>query len=133
MRILVIDDEKTLNVTAALIMPVPEDVTPAQNKMWHQKHKEFTSHATLAKTVPEGIDLVRYGGPWDILCLDYDMGDHTGGEVSEFLYQNPKLLPEEIYLTSFNPIGKHYMYADLRGFYSGMNWINSVIHLYGKV
>lgn len=128
---LIIDDEKTEHVVAGLIMPGPNFfMTEEGANMLHKEHEQWVKNVIVAKTLKEGLDEIKYNS-WDTMCLDYDIKEDKGTEISKYLKDNPGKLPKDLYLISFNPYGRHMMYEDLKPFYKYSDQIgNQVVHMF---
>ena len=127
---LVIDDDKTLNVVAGLIMPGPELFSgePESVKL-HTEHKTWVANSFLAKDVPSGINEIKYHA-WDKIYLDYDIVQHKGSMVTDFLKENRNRIPNHLYLITLNPYGRLTMLNAMQPFYNQVSTINNlVIHL----
>jgi len=67
----------------------------------------------VARTFSEGINALKFEGPFDLLLLDHDLASFdeegnelTGYKVMLFLEENTHLLPKEIVLVTSNPVGR---------------------------
>ena len=61
----------------------------------------------IARTYKDGLEALQLEH-WDVLLLDFDMGDGQGRNgmgILKWLKENPKWLPKKIQIISFNPIG----------------------------
>lgn len=82
MRTLLIDDERTMDVTQ------------------------------IERRYAQGIYALENEGPWDILYLDHDLagtyqrGEVTGYTIMCWLEKNPQFLPGKIICVSSNPPGR---------------------------
>lgn len=76
----------------------------------------------IVKTFDEGIRELQFGGPWDILYLDHDLGEpdpkKTGYGVMCWLEENTEFLPKEIKLVTSNPVGRKQMEVVLSRVYA---------------
>jgi len=92
----------------------------------------------VCRTPEGGIMALKYGGPWDELYLDHDMGyfppivegeeygdtpqlkfTADGYGVCRFLEIYPEYKPKKIIIVSSNPSGVKMMAAALRNIYTG--------------
>ena len=68
-----------------------------------------------ALTFSDGIGLLDWGGPWDLLYLDHDLESEdpkeTGCGIMCWLeqHQNPRQMPKEIVFVTDNPVGREAM------------------------
>lgn len=64
--------------------------------------------AKIARTYKEGLDYLEFGGPWDILYLDHDLGDfqnereYNGYHILCWLEEHPQHLPQKIITITAN-------------------------------
>lgn len=95
--------------------------------MFKRKHilaiddvRELGYANVLARTYQDGINALKYLGPWDELYLDHDLGaiesqftdsgiELTGYHICEFLEANPEYRPKEVFIVSSNPSGRQRM------------------------
>ena len=68
-------------------------------------------NVTIVTTAKEAIEALKRR-EWDAVFLDHDLkgvveesGPGTGYEVAEWLAQNPKRQPPQIFIHTFNPAG----------------------------
>lgn len=112
-RILVIDDDPVRHAGFDLHFPAP---------VYEVVH---------AHTYSEGLDALRNKGPWDLACLDHDLGDLnndadfivggygqpyflTGLDLAIWLRDNLASCPRNILIHSWNPDGAKNMESVLR-------------------
>lgn len=90
--------------------------------------RECSYAQVLARTYKDGIAALTHMGPWDVLCLDHDLGnierhytetgrELTGYDVLMFLVENPQYKPGKVEIISSNPSGIERMKAVLRELY----------------
>ncbi len=70
----------------------------------------------IARTFADGINSLKFLGPWDELLLDHDLGavqqqfsderELTGYDILCFLEENPEYLPKKITLVTSNASGR---------------------------
>lgn len=117
-RILIIDDEKSPKVVATMLYPLDGLTGDAKSEQIGNCMDFADDVDVWARSVKDGLEALIDGGQWDTVCLDHDMGDRVGTEITQFLHLNPQYLPKEVYLISMNPVGKQNMFNDLRYHYT---------------
>ena len=79
-----------------------------------------------ARSFQEGIDALKYLGPWDLLLLDHDLASFnpidnkelTGYDIAKFLESHPEFRPSKIQIITMNPVGRLNISNCLKGFYT---------------
>lgn len=90
--------------------------------------RELSFAHVLARTYSDGINALKFLGPWDELHLDHDLcaiehqstdegKELTGYHVLCFLEENPEYLPKQIILVTSNPSGRLRMEALIKRLY----------------
>jgi hypothetical protein len=132
---LIIDDEKTINVVAGLIMPGNSKFfeNKKDEEKLHEQHKAWIKDTLLVTSIEAALEHIKYQD-WDTICLDYDVKDKYGSEITDFLKDNKKRIPAHLYIISFNPYGRKIMYDTMEKFYKYEEEIGTqVIHFRDKV
>ena len=132
-RVLAVDDEKSSHVITDLIFPAPKDCTFEEHDIITRKRKAFEAGMVLVKTIEKCLIQLKESGPWDILCLDYDLGDRNATEITDYLEKNTDQLPNEVYIVSFNPPGRKQLAEALEDYFGMRKEWGEVIYLFGKV
>src|SRR5665213_1775832 len=95
---IVVDDEKTLNIVAGLVMPGPGLFSEEkESQELHEQHKTWISNSMLFTTLAHGLEQIRYHS-WAAIYLDYDIQKNKGTEITAFLKENRKRIPADLYL-----------------------------------